>query len=241
MIDARAVIDPAARLGRDVHVGPWAVIGPGVELGDGCEVGAHVVLPSPARFGRRNRFLPFSVVGSVAAAAETVATAPGVLSGDDCLFREGAIVDTAWGSNGPTALGRGVRVGPQVHVGSSAWLGDTVELGAGVIVSPHGVLGPGVSARAGAHLTRSVPPFLCVAGNPACAVAINRSAFEALGVPAERTAAMVELLPSLCTGAPEAGSNARFAALAEGVAALRLWLERPPSALGSVSVRWDHA
>jgi UDP-3-O-[3-hydroxymyristoyl] glucosamine N-acyltransferase len=39
-----AVIDPSAKLGKEVSVGPYAVIGPGAEIGDRCRIGAHAVI-----------------------------------------------------------------------------------------------------------------------------------------------------------------------------------------------------
>ena len=42
MIHPTAIVSPGARLGRDCHVGPYAVIGGGVTLGDGVRVGNRV-------------------------------------------------------------------------------------------------------------------------------------------------------------------------------------------------------
>ena len=47
MIHPTAIIDPAARLGEGVSVGPYSVIGAGVEIGDRCSIGPHVVIQGP--------------------------------------------------------------------------------------------------------------------------------------------------------------------------------------------------
>ena len=51
MIHPQAIIDPRARLGRDVHVGAFSIIGADVEIGDGTWIGPHVVINGPTRIG----------------------------------------------------------------------------------------------------------------------------------------------------------------------------------------------
>lgn len=58
-----AVVSPEAELGSSVEVGAFSVVGSGVELGDGCVLHAHAVVQGPARFGPRNVFYPFCVIG----------------------------------------------------------------------------------------------------------------------------------------------------------------------------------
>src|SRR5689334_15452787 len=58
-----ALVDPKARLGRDVTVGPFSIVGPDVELGEGTWIGAHVVLDGHTRLGRNNRVFHFASIG----------------------------------------------------------------------------------------------------------------------------------------------------------------------------------
>ncbi len=62
-MDARAVISPRARLGRNVKIEPFAVVGDDVSLGDECVVRSHAVIHGPARIGARNLFHPFCSIG----------------------------------------------------------------------------------------------------------------------------------------------------------------------------------
>ncbi|MDB6075455.1 MAG: UDP-N-acetylglucosamine acyltransferase, partial [Verrucomicrobiaceae bacterium] len=50
-IHPTAIIDPSARLGADVYVGPYCIIGEGVELGDGCWLQHHVTILGPSKVG----------------------------------------------------------------------------------------------------------------------------------------------------------------------------------------------
>ena len=53
-----AVIDPAAKLGKGVHVGPWTVIEKGVEIGDGSVIEAQVFIGENCRLGRNCHLYP---------------------------------------------------------------------------------------------------------------------------------------------------------------------------------------
>ncbi|WP_218813494.1 acyl-ACP--UDP-N-acetylglucosamine O-acyltransferase [Rickettsiella endosymbiont of Dermanyssus gallinae] len=63
MIDPQAKIDPKAKLGENVSVGPWTIIGPDVEIGEGTIIGSHVVLKGPTHIGKANKIYPFASIG----------------------------------------------------------------------------------------------------------------------------------------------------------------------------------
>jgi carbonic anhydrase/acetyltransferase-like protein (isoleucine patch superfamily) len=58
-----AIVSPAARLGRDVAVGPFAVIEEGAVIGDGCEIRAHAVVKRFTSLGVGNRVHEGAVLG----------------------------------------------------------------------------------------------------------------------------------------------------------------------------------
>jgi UDP-N-acetylglucosamine acyltransferase len=62
-IHAQALISPEAKIGAGVEIGAFAVVGAGVELGKGCVLHPHAVVYGPARFGAKNVFHPFCVIG----------------------------------------------------------------------------------------------------------------------------------------------------------------------------------
>ncbi len=63
MIHPQAVVHAGARIGSDVHIGPFSVIDDGVEIGDGTWIGPHVVINGPTRIGRENRIYQFASLG----------------------------------------------------------------------------------------------------------------------------------------------------------------------------------
>ncbi|MDD2326268.1 MAG: acyl-[acyl-carrier-protein]--UDP-N-acetylglucosamine O-acyltransferase, partial [Alphaproteobacteria bacterium] len=62
-IHATAVIDPQAKLGNDVQIGPYCVVGPDVELGDRVRLVAHVVVDGRTKIGAGTVIYPFASIG----------------------------------------------------------------------------------------------------------------------------------------------------------------------------------
>ena len=105
-IDARAVVAPSARLGRDVRVGPFAVVGEEVELGDACVLHAHAAVRGPARLGKSNVVHPFCSVGGDPQDLTYKGERTELVVGDENVFHEFVTV------NRGTAKGGGVtRIG----------------------------------------------------------------------------------------------------------------------------------
>ena len=204
MIDARAIIDPDARLGDDVEVGPWSVIGAGVEIGDGCRIGAHTVLKGPTCMGRGNRVFQFATIGE-----DTPALAyrgePTVLEiGDNNVFREGVTVHRGMvQGRGKTVVGSNGLFMAYVHIGHDCSVGDHVIMANNASVAGHctvgdyanfgGYAGVPQFRYIGAHthiaamslVLKDVPDYVTAAGNPACAVGMNAEGLRRRGYDAE--------------------------------------------------------
>src|SRR4051794_38814174 len=58
-----AIVDPQARLAKDVEIGPYAVIGPRVEIGAGSRVGPHTVITGDTRIGENCAIWQFASIG----------------------------------------------------------------------------------------------------------------------------------------------------------------------------------
>ena len=59
MIDSRASIDPSAKIGLDVTVGPFTVIETGVSIGSGTWIGPNVVIRRNTTIGADNKIYQF--------------------------------------------------------------------------------------------------------------------------------------------------------------------------------------
>lgn len=202
MIDERAIVDPAAELGVDVEIGPWTLIGPGVVVGDGCRIGPHAIVRGPTVLGRRNRIFQFATVGEDTPALAYGGEPTTLTIGDDNVIREGVTIHRGMlQDRGATVIGNNNLFMAYVHVGHDCEVGDHVimannaSLAGHVSVGDHANIG-GYSGilqfrTVGAHthvaafcyVTKDIPAYVTVAGNPALAVGLNIEGMRRRGVP----------------------------------------------------------
>ena len=200
-VDARAIVDPDARLGQDVEVGPWSIIGPGVEIGDGCRIAAHAVVRGPTRMGSGNRVFQFATIGEDTPALAYGGEPTRLEIGDDNVFREGVTVHrgTAQG-RGETVVGSHGLFMAYVHIGHDCRVGDHVIMANNASVAGHCMVGDHANfggyagvpqfRTIGAHthiaamslVLKDVPDYVTAAGNPACAVGINAEGLRRRGL-----------------------------------------------------------
>ncbi len=192
MIDPRAVVDPAAKLGTNVTVGPFAIIGPDVEIGDDCWIGPHAVIQGPTRMGRGNRVYQFASIGEAPQDKKYAGEETWLEIGDRNIFRENVTIHRG------TVQGLSVtRIGDDnlfmaychiAHdcvVGNGTTFSNSASLAGHVVVGDYAILG-GFSlvhqfCRIGAYsfcgfgsaINRDVPPFVTVSGQMAVPHGIN--------------------------------------------------------------------
>lgn len=123
-IHPTAFIATSAKLGRDVMVGPFAVIGDEVELGEGCIIHHHAVLQGPSRFGVANVFHPFCVIGGDPQDYTFAGERTELLVGDKNIFREYVTV-----SRGTRKGGAITRIGSENFFLAYAHIGHDCQIG----------------------------------------------------------------------------------------------------------------
>ena len=194
------IIDPTARIGANVKIGPWTIIGAGVELGDDCEIASHVIIKGPTRIGKRNRIFQFASVGEDPSDKKFHGEVTWLEIGDDNVIREGATIHRG------TEIGGGVtRIGsnnlfmPYTHVAHDCMVGNNTIFSNNAAISGHvivedwailgGFAGVYQFLRIGAHsfigaqthVNMDVPAFIMVNGNPPEAKGINTTGLERRG------------------------------------------------------------
>lgn len=117
-IHPQAVIDPSARIGKNVSIAPFSVIGPGAQIGDDVVIHPHVVVYPLASIGAR------SIIHSGATVREECEV------GSDCVIQNGAVVGADGFGYYPDPK-FGLRTVPQV---GKVILKDRVDLGANACV-----------------------------------------------------------------------------------------------------------
>ena len=200
MIDSRAVVSPRAELAPDVTVGPFSIIGPDVTIGAGTVVGPHVVINGPTRIGAHNRVFQFASIGDAPQDMKYRGEPTRLEIGDRNVFREFTTVNRGTAHDqGVTRIGNDnlfmvySHVAHDCTVGSNTVFANCAALGGHVEIGDWAILG-GLAAvhqfsKIGAHaflaggaiVTRDVPPYVMVAGNPAVPHAINSEGLKRRG------------------------------------------------------------
>ncbi len=205
MIDARALVSPEARLATDVSVGPFSVIGAQVEIGPGTVIGPHVVINGPTRIGAANRVFQFASIGDAPQDKKYQGEPTRLEIGDRNVFRESCTVNRGTvHDKGVTRIGDDnlfmayAHVAHDCIVGSNTVFANCAALGGHVEIGDFVILG-GLTAvhqftKVGAHaflaggaiVTRDVPPYIMVAGNPAAPHAVNAEGLKRRGFTEEQ-------------------------------------------------------
>jgi UDP-N-acetylglucosamine acyltransferase len=135
-----AVVDPAARLGMNVEIGPFCTVGPDVEVDDGARLISHVVVDGHTRIGADAVLYPFSTVGMAPQDLKYRDEPTRTEIGARTQIREHVTIHRG------TAHGRGItRVGTDCMLMGAAHVAHDCMLGSGVIVANNVVMGGHVS------------------------------------------------------------------------------------------------
>ncbi|MBL0918206.1 MAG: UDP-3-O-(3-hydroxymyristoyl)glucosamine N-acyltransferase [Hydrogenophaga sp.] len=167
-VHASAFVDPAAELGAEVDVGPFAVIEAGARIGSGARIGAHSVVGRGAEVGAGTRLQPRVTLGERCRVGERCILHSGVVIGADGFGfapHQGQWIKIE--QLGAVRIGNDVEIGANTCIDRGA-LDDTViedgvkldnliQIGHNVRVGAHtamaGCVGVAGSADIGARCT----------------------------------------------------------------------------------------
>jgi len=191
VIDERAIIDPAAKIAKDVTIGPWSVIGPDVEIGEGTKIGPHVVIKGPTKIGANNAIYQFTSLGEDPQDTTYRGEPTRLEIGDNNIIREFVTINrgTVEG-RGITSLGNKNFLMAYVHIAHDCEIGNDVtfvnntSLAGHVIVKDYARVGGYVgvhqrcqigqySMTTAAMVGKDVAPFVIVSGNTAGVYGLN--------------------------------------------------------------------
>ena len=204
MIHSTAIVDPGARIGANVEIGPYTIIGPHVEIGDNTVIGPHVVIRGHTRIGRDNRIFQFNSLGAIPQDKKYAGEPCELVIGDRNTIREFCTFNIGSpGDTGVTRLGNNNWIMAYVHlahdcqVGNKVTFANNASLAGHVVVDDWAILGgfTGVHqfCRIGAHvmtavstvILQDVPPYLMAAGNTATPYGINVEGLKRRGFTAD--------------------------------------------------------
>ena len=200
-IHPQACVDPGAKLGSGVRVGPFCMVGPQVELGDGCVLHNNVTITGKTHTGPHNEFFPGTVVGTSPQDLKYKGTDTELHVGEGNIFREYVTVHTGTEvAGGITRIGNqnrflaGVHLAHDTVVGHNCVIANYVQLAGHVHVEDcchigglaafhHFVTIGRYSYVAGmARVTVDVPPYTIMQGYPARIRGINANGMNRWGL-----------------------------------------------------------
>ena len=193
MIDERAILDSSVVVGENVSIGPWTIIGPDVVLGDNVQIASTVVVKGPCHIGAGVKIYQFATVGEDTPALAYAGEFSELTIGQNTVIREGVTIHRGMASGGisKTVVGANCLLMAYVHIGHDCIVGNNVIMANNASLAGHVVVGDYANfggyagipqfRQIGAHthiagmslVTKDVPAFMTVAGNPANAVGLN--------------------------------------------------------------------
>lgn len=185
-----AVIDPRAKIYRDVYIGPHTFIGE-CEIGEGTIIYGNVHIYSGTKIGKRVVIHAGTVIGADGFGYERLQNGEfkkmphfgGVLIGDDVEIGSNTSIDR--NIFGDTVIGEGTKIDNLVHIAhnvkigkhcsiiAQAMIGGSVEIGDYSRIAPSACVRDGVrighhaTVGLGAVVTKDIPDNLIVMGCPA--------------------------------------------------------------------------
>jgi UDP-N-acetylglucosamine acyltransferase len=204
-IHPTAIVHPRAQLGEGVVVGPYTVVGQGVVIGDGTVLHNHVTLQGPMVLGRDNEVFPYAVLGAKPQDLKYQGLDTDLIIGDRNKIREHATIHrgTELGG-GTTRIGSDCLIMVGVHVAHDCVIQDEVVIANNTMLGGHCLVEQGATIAGGvgvhhfttigrlafvggmSRVTRDVPPFTLVEGQPAEVRRLNTTALARRGWSAER-------------------------------------------------------
>jgi UDP-N-acetylglucosamine acyltransferase len=199
-IHPTAIVDPTATVADSVVVGPYCVIGPEVSLDAGTVLHNHVIVQALTTIGQDNEVYPFAVLGADPQDRKFKGERAFCVIGDGNRIREHVTVHRGTANGGYyTRIGNDNLIMVAAHIAHDCQIKDHVTIANQVMLAGHVHVDNGASIGGGAGLhhfvsvgvcsfvgamariSKDVPPFMIVEGNPAEVRAVNSIAMNRRG------------------------------------------------------------
>ncbi|MGA7571680.1 MAG: acyl-ACP--UDP-N-acetylglucosamine O-acyltransferase [Candidatus Aquilonibacter sp.] len=203
MIHPTAIVHPNANIARGVDIGPYCLVGENVSIGKGTVLQAHVVINGWTSLGEDCEIYPFATIGASSQDRKYTGERAFTKIGSRTVLREYVSVQRATGEDAVTAVGDDCLLLAYVHIAHNCVLGNHVTMSNLAQLAGHVEVGDFVTigGQAGVHqftrigryamvggaskITKDVPPFFLIEGNPAEPYGLNSVGLRRAGFSAE--------------------------------------------------------
>jgi UDP-N-acetylglucosamine acyltransferase len=147
MIHETAIINPKAKVGKNVQIGPYSVIGPNVEIGENTIIQSHVNISGNTKIGSENKIYPFVSINDPQDLKYNNEST-NLIIGDNNKIREYVTINPGTVSGGgKTIIGNNClfmiasHIAHDCQVGNNVIIANNVPLGGHVIIEDNVVIG----------------------------------------------------------------------------------------------------
>lgn len=185
MISPLASVDSTAKIGKNVTIQPFVYIEGGVEIGDDCVIMSGAKILKGTCLGKANKVHHGAVLGTEPQDFHYEGDESQLVIGDNNDIRESVVISRATYAGGCTRIGNenylmdGVHLCHDVQIGNHCVLGikttvagecqidDFTILSSNVILHQASHVGSWVLVQSGCRISKDVPPYVIMNGNPA--------------------------------------------------------------------------
>jgi UDP-N-acetylglucosamine acyltransferase len=203
VIHPTAIVHPNANIARGVDIGPYCLVGENVSIGKGTMLQAHVVINGWTQLGEDCEIYPFATIGASSQDRKYTGERALTKIGSRTVLREYVSVHRATGEDQVTAVGDDCLLLAYVHIAHNCILGNHVTMSNLAQLAGHVEVGDFVTigGQAGVHqftrigryamvggaskITKDVPPFFLIEGNPAEPYGLNSVGLRRAGFSVE--------------------------------------------------------
>jgi UDP-N-acetylglucosamine acyltransferase len=211
MISTLAHIHPAAQIGNNVKIDPFAVIEEGVIIGEGTHIMSHVVIMKNTIVGKSCTIFPGAVLGGIPQDLKFDGEETYVEIGDNTTIRECVTVNRGTKDKWKTKVGSNCLLMAYCHIAHDCILADhviianSVQLAGHVQIGDYAIIGGMAAAiqfsKIGAHsyiaggteVIKDVPPYIKAGRSPLSYVGVNSVGLQRRGFTQEKINSILEI------------------------------------------------
>lgn len=194
------MISDKAKIGKDVAIGPYAIIADNVTIGDRTNIGPHAVIEPYVEIGPECQIFQFASVGAVPQSLKFKGEVSWTKIGQKCIIREFVTINRGTEEGGGlTRIGDGCLLMAYVHIAhdcslgcnvvmaNNATLAGHIEVGdyatVGGLTAVHQFVRIGECAFVGGKtvVVKDIPPFVLASGDRAKLHGLNQVGLKRRG------------------------------------------------------------
>ncbi len=191
-IHETAVVDPGAKIAKNVKIGPYSVIGENVEIGEGTEIGSYAQIEGWTTIGNNNIIGNGVSIGLPPQNLDYEGERTFLFIGDNNIIREYVTIHRGTvDGGGETRIGNNNQLMVYSHVAHDCNLGNNITIANAAnlaghvsvennayisrLVGIHQFVKIGQLSLVGSHskVIKDLPPYIEVQGHPAMVKGIN--------------------------------------------------------------------